>query len=153
MKQLDPIPNPQSALCLRLMRVCSELSAAGDACLSGTGLNQTRFAILYHLAQAPEGLNPKELAVRLAVPRATMTGLLDGLEKEGHTERGPDPSDRRALRVRLTTSGTKFVKATVPSHCRRISRIMEALSEKERVLLGTVLDKIETAVDSMEGQP
>lgn len=153
MKQLDPTLSPQSALCLRLMRVCSELSAAGDACLSGTGLNQTRFAILYHLAQAPEGLNPKELAVRLAVPRATMTGLLDGLEKEGHTERGPDPSDRRALRVQLTTSGTKFVKATVPSHCRRLSRIMEALSEKERVLLGTVLDKIETAVDSMEGQP
>ena len=135
------------------MRVCGELSAAGDACLAGTGLNQTRFAILYHLAQAPEGLNPKELAARLAVPRATMTGLLDGLEKEGHTERGPDPSDRRALRVRLTASGTKFVKATVPGHCQRLSQVMEALSAEERELLGTVLDKIETAVRSMEEMP
>lgn len=153
MKHLDPIPNPQSALCLRLMRVCGELSAAGDACLSGTGLNQTRFAILYHLAQSPEGLNPKEIAARLAVPRATMTGLLDGLEKEGHIERGPDPADRRALRVKLTASGTKFVKATVPGHCRRLSQVMEALSQTERELLGSVLDKIEAAVAEMEGHP
>lgn len=152
MKQLDPIPSPQSALCLRLMRVCSELSAAGDACLAGTGLNQTRFAILYHLTQAPEGLNPKELAARLAVPRATMTGLLDGLEKDGHILRAPDPSDRRALRVQLTASGTKFAKKTAPEHCRRLSQVMEALTERERETLEAVLGKLEVAVQAMEAK-
>lgn len=153
MKKHAPIPSPQSALCLRMMRICAELSAVGDACLSGTGLNQAKFSILYHLAQAPEGLNPKELAARLAVPRATMTGLLDGLEKEGHLLRVPDPTDRRALLVKLTASGAAFVARTVPAHCLRLSQVMEALSQEERATLATVLDKLEGAVHALEETP
>jgi DNA-binding MarR family transcriptional regulator len=38
-----------------------------------------------------------------------MTGLLDGLEQEGYVERDENPSDRRALRVKLTTKGQQFL--------------------------------------------
>lgn len=143
-------PDPQSALCLRMMQLCAEIIAAGDACLAKTGLTHTRFTILYHLAQSPSGLNPKALATRLVVPKATMTGLLDALEKEGHIARHPDPSDRRALLARLTESGLEFVHNAVPVHCDRLSRMMATLSESERKTLAAMLDKLEQAVKTLE---
>lgn len=133
-----------------MMHLCAEIVAAGDVCLSETGLSHTRFTILYHLAQTPTGLHPKELAKRLVVPKATMTGLLDGLEKDGHIVRHPDPADRRALRILLSPSGEEFVRKAVPVHCNRLSRMMAALSDAERDALATMLGKLEQAVKSLE---
>ena len=49
-----------------------------------------------------EGLLPSELAEKTCQDRATITGLLDRLEKDGWIERKPDNRDRRSLRIYLT---------------------------------------------------
>lgn len=48
---------------------------------------------------------PGELAVRLGVSKQAVGKLLDEMEQRGFVERRPDPSDRRARRVRLTQQG------------------------------------------------
>jgi DNA-binding MarR family transcriptional regulator len=45
-------------------------------------------------------LNPSALAERASLHPATMTGILDRLERGGWVVRERDPSDRRAVRVR-----------------------------------------------------
>jgi DNA-binding MarR family transcriptional regulator len=45
-------------------------------------------------------LNPTALAERASLHPATMTGILDRLERGGWVLRERDPSDRRAVRVR-----------------------------------------------------
>ena len=45
-------------------------------------------------------LSPSALAQRAALHPATMTGILDRLERGGWVARERDPSDRRAVRVR-----------------------------------------------------
>jgi len=49
-----------------------------------------------------DGLLPSELADKTSQDRATTTGLLDRLEKDGWIERKADTNDRRSLRIFLT---------------------------------------------------
>src|SRR5256714_15651732 len=51
-------------------------------------------------------LTPSALAERAALHPATMTGILDRLERGGWVARGPDPSDRRAVAVRALRDRT-----------------------------------------------
>ena len=45
-------------------------------------------------------MSPSELGERLIVTRATVTGLLDSLERRGFVRRSANPTDRRSLRGR-----------------------------------------------------
>jgi DNA-binding MarR family transcriptional regulator len=50
-------------------------------------------------------MSPSELGERLIVTRATVTGLVDSLEKRGYVRRSAHPSDRRSQIVELTPAG------------------------------------------------
>ena len=52
-----------------------------------------------------EGLTQTELAVRLKLSPATITKMLQRMEKAGFVQRRPDPTDQRVSRVFLTASG------------------------------------------------
>ena len=69
---------------------------------------------------------------KTGVTRATISGLLDGLEKDGLIGRRPDPEDRRLIRVHLTAAGRGFLDKIRPGYCRWLSSIMTPLDEEER---------------------
>ena len=50
-------------------------------------------------------MTPSELGDGLIVTRATVTGLLDSLERRGYVRRVPHATDRRSLVVELTAEG------------------------------------------------
>ncbi|UIJ37993.1 MarR family transcriptional regulator [Desulfobaculum bizertense] len=65
--------------------------------------------VLTLLMDAPESqMTPSELASKAGVTRATMTGLLDRLETEGHVTRAQSQEDRRKLTINLTQAGQDF---------------------------------------------
>ncbi|MEW5992590.1 MAG: MarR family transcriptional regulator [Chloroflexota bacterium] len=49
--------------------------------------------------------SPSELGQRLIVTRATVTGLIDSLERRGFVRRSANPDDRRSLMVEITPDG------------------------------------------------
>jgi DNA-binding MarR family transcriptional regulator len=56
---------------------------------------------------------------RLVVTRATVTGLLDSLERRGFVRRSANPTDRRSLLVEITPAGLEViqeVRTTVHRH-------------------------------------
>jgi len=55
-------------------------------------------------------LSPSELGERLIVSRATVTGLVDSLERKGFAERSPNPADRRSLLVSITPTGREVAQ-------------------------------------------
>ncbi len=59
-----------------------------------------------------DGLPLKDLADALACSRATVTGIVDTLEKKGLATRSPHPADRRSLLVRLTGAGRDLLGST-----------------------------------------
>src|SRR5471030_3269015 len=69
---------------LNILRTGDAVSQAEAAFLAEYGLSQGRLIVLMLLAEAPEGsLRSSEIADHAAVSRATMTGLLDALERNG----------------------------------------------------------------------
>ena len=55
-------------------------------------------------------MSPSELGERLIVTRATVTGLLDSLERRGFVRRSANLVDRRSLIVEITPAGLDVVQ-------------------------------------------
>jgi DNA-binding MarR family transcriptional regulator len=98
-------------------------------------------------ALADDGpLSPSALSDRLIVTRATMTGLLDSLERRGYLRRVPNPDDRRSLLVEITPRGGR-----IADELRRVIHAAEAewlapLSTTERRTLVRLMHKLQDGI-------
>lgn len=68
-----------------------------------------------------EGLTQTDLAARLQITPATVTKMLQRMEKAGFIHRKPDPDDQRVSRVFLTEAG-RAVKDEVDAVFQRLER-------------------------------
>jgi len=138
---LDP-----SALktCAALLRTGSDLLTAFETILGKHGLSLGRFLTLIVLNRTPEkAISPSTLAEKVGVKRATMTGLLDGLEQKELLKRLAHPEDRRKVSIRLTDSGQQILDEMLPDYYSRIAKLMENLTKNERQNLIFLLEKID----------
>ena len=133
---------------------------AYDKFLSQHGLSQGRFAVLNYLNRKPElAVNQTQLAEAYGVTKATITGLIDGLERDGLVERLADLQDRRASLVRLTQAGREFLNAILPFHFRRTARVFADFDAADRQALIQMMTRIRegmrrTAAEEQEaGEP
>jgi DNA-binding MarR family transcriptional regulator len=82
-----------------------------------------------------EGLTHSELAASLHVQPATMTKMVQRMEKAGFVERKSDPDDQRVSRVYLTDAG-RAVEAEVKQVWRTLeNETFDGFTMEERVLL------------------
>jgi len=143
---------------LHLLRTADEAFGVTESHLSSFHISQGRFGVLMLLWRSSQPRaaklmgaddcvsgprTPAELADAAGVTRATMTGLIDTLERDGYVVREPDPSDRRMLSVRLTAKGEQFLQEFLPGHFRIVAAAMSTLSEAERKTLVGLLVKIQ----------
>ena len=148
-----PNMNPSAIkTCTALLRTGSELLTAFETMLGNHGLSQGRFLTLIVMNRDPEEeVSPSSLAEKIGVRRATMTGLLDRLERDDMIERLAHHRDRRKIGVRLTSNGRQVLAAMLPDYYRSIAKIMTNLSEKERLELMSLLGKVNQGLSSLSG--
>jgi len=91
---------------------------------------------------------PAELADKAGVTRATMTGLLDTLAKDGMIERTPAPDDRRTTLVRLTEAGRTVLTEAAPDYFRHVASLLQSLSARELSQLLGLLQKLQLGISS-----
>jgi DNA-binding MarR family transcriptional regulator len=91
-----------------------------------------------------------ELSKRMMVTGGNVTGITDGLAKDGLVERLPDPDDRRAILVRLTAAGRRSFAAMAAEHERWIVAAFGALSRREMATMAALLARLKTHVRSLE---
>jgi DNA-binding MarR family transcriptional regulator len=131
---------------LQLLRAADDIFHAREAILAGHELSQGRFTVLMLLLDKLENRaiprTPAELADSAGVTRATMTGLIDTLERDGLVKREPDPIDRRMMSVHLTARGHEVLREVLPGHFKWMAAMMRPLSEGERKTLVRLLTKI-----------
>jgi len=142
---------------LVLLRVASDVLETFEQFLARHGMSQGRFSVLMLLNRDPDQpMSPSDLAVKCGVTRATMTGLLDGLERERLIKREADRNDRRMLLIQLTTKGRKMLDGMLPDYYHRIALLMNHLSDAEKHQLVELLGKVNggiTAVLNPNGAP
>ncbi len=136
---------------MRTLEVADALAAAVESNLRHQfGLSVGRFSLVTILHRYSEfELTPSDLAQRAGVTRATVTGLLDGLEEDGLVERKAHSTDRRRVALQLTAAGKAFIARLIPAYAPRLSALASGLSEKERRQFLRLLDKIELGLETL----
>lgn len=129
-------------LCFQTLSLAAGIDRDCATLLAPHGLSEGRFVLLLLLDSAPDGLAPNTLAERAGVTRATVTGLLDGLERAALIERHADARDRRALCVRLTRKGRRVARTVFEHHGRWIAGLYGGLCAAERAQLAALLQKV-----------
>ena len=90
---------------------------------------------MLHALWDQEGLTHTELSRRLCVQPATITKMIQRMEKAGFVERRHDPDDQRVSRVYLTAAG-RAVRKDVQQVWRRLEEeAFSGFTEEERVVL------------------
>ena len=129
-------------LCFRILSLAGAIDRDCARLLAPHGLSEGRFVLLFLLDQVPDGLAPHVLSEQAGVTRATITGLIDGMVRDGLVVRNPDPEDRRCFIIALTEKGKSVAKQVLDMHAGWISSLFCDITPRERALLVQVLDKV-----------
>jgi DNA-binding MarR family transcriptional regulator len=144
--RIKGLDQPAARSCLELLRSAWDLRQYMDERFFRSHISEGRFTVLALLLNASDwSMTPSGLASGSGVTRATMTGLLDGLEKEGLVERKAFKNDRRKTLVRLTKKGRDYLLEILPEYFSLLAEIGSGLSESQRKSLTRLLDGIGTA--------
>ena len=135
------------------LQVGSDMLTAFETYLANHGVSQGRFIVLLLLLRSQmrnngSGLSPSELARQAGVTRATMTGLMKGLQRDGLIQRLSHEGDRRKVIVRLTSKGKESLNAIFPDYYSRIAELMNDLEDEEREKLSMLLHKVKNKMSS-----
>ena len=101
---------------------------------------------LTRAASTAREVTPIDLARHLGVSTASVTALLDRLERSGHLERRPHPSDRRKVLVSPTGRADLEMRDTLSSMHARMMQATRGMSEAETVTVTAFLRRMQCAV-------
>lgn len=96
---------------------------------------------LWALAHS-DGITQRQLAERLYLAPATVTTMLQRMEREGTVERWTDPDDQRLTRIRLTEAGRELAHRHGATQVEFINRVIGGLPESDRRDLIRILDRL-----------
>ncbi|MDJ0923263.1 MAG: MarR family transcriptional regulator [Acidimicrobiia bacterium] len=113
-----------------------------------TGLTPPQYATLTQLWEL-DGQPPKDLAAGNACTPATMTTIIDGLERKSLVTRKPHPSDRRSLLVHLTQDGAKL-RGSSPTVGEMFRGCCSGLAPDESQNLAGLLAKLDAALSAWQ---
>ncbi|WP_396667182.1 MarR family winged helix-turn-helix transcriptional regulator [Microbacterium sp. R86528] len=93
---------------------------------------------------------PSEVASYLGITTASTTSLLDRLERSGHVERRPHPTDRRRVVLLPTERTNDEVRKTLGDMHKRMMDATHDLSDDDAVAIVRFLDAMTHAVDQID---
>jgi len=123
----------------RVRALARSLVAFNAAAARDLGLAPSDVWALEHLfVEGP--LGPAEIAGRLGMTTASATALVDRLERAGHVERRPHPTDRRRLAVVPTAHAAAATYAAIAPMVEGMEAVGAALTPEERAVVARYLD-------------
>jgi len=84
------------------------------------------------------------------ISTATMTSVLDTLERNGYILRQPDPADRRRVLVDVTPSAQALLDQVLPAVQQLVTATMSPLGDQA---LHNLLDALTTANAALDAAP
>jgi DNA-binding MarR family transcriptional regulator len=102
-----PTGGPEKFLCFKLSRVMRKVQHYYEIRLSPFGVTPVQFYVLAAMWEQ-DGIKFKDLASGTSMDGATLTGILDRLERLDLVERRNDPDDRRSRLIFLQEEAKKI---------------------------------------------
>jgi len=111
-------------------------------------LNPTEFAVLellYHKGRQPI----QKIGQKILLSSGSMTYVVDKLEKKGLIERVYCTEDKRITYMSITTAGKELIEEIFPSHEKKISELMSALTESEQETAIELMKKLGLSIKNL----
>jgi len=128
---------------INLWRTHAMISEVMGRLLRPHDLTLTGFRVLMMLRTSPGTTTPAEIADRLGSARATVTGVLDSLEKRGLVRRRPHPDDGRRLQVQISDRARDLLDGLLPAYFTRERETVAALGPERQEQLVQLLGDVQ----------
>lgn len=138
----SPPPEPETIDYL-LAQVCRLHRERAGAVLESVGLFRGQPPVLMRLHEA-DGQTQGDLAARLRVAPATMTKMIQRMERAGFVQRRPDAGDQRISRVYLTDAGRAVRTEMMAALGTLEAETFAGLGDAERLHLRGFLERLRT---------
>jgi DNA-binding MarR family transcriptional regulator len=142
-RQFPQVDSRASDCVINLWRTHTMISEEMGRVLRPFDLTLTGFRVVMMLRVAGGTLAPAQIADRLGSARATVTGVLDSLEKRGLVRRLPHPEDRRRLQVQMTDDAGALLDRLLPDYFEHERSVVSALGAAEQEQLVELLGAIQ----------
>ena len=103
-------------------------------------------ALLYNLYNSGDHVRLRDLAGRLGVDAPTVTRRVQQLEARRLLRRTADLVDKRALRVQLTSDGTRAIEKVLKARRTWLERVLRSWTAEDRVQLERVMGLFAAAI-------
>ncbi|MGN6472287.1 MAG: MarR family winged helix-turn-helix transcriptional regulator [Mycobacteriales bacterium] len=115
-------------------------------------LSASAFQTLAVLEGAAGPLASHEISEHLLVTTASMTSLLNTLERRGLVDRRPHPDDRRKILVAITSEGRRVVDQVLPVVHATATEMFDGIAEGDRERLILLLTAARSQAVAMAGE-
>lgn len=143
------LDEPGGNVLLDLFVLDQRVGAMLKAALVSEGLSPAQYAVY---AQINAGATtPSQIADRLSLSPATLTGYLDTLERRGHLERKRSDEDGRSVTLRLTEAGAekcRACQAVVADVVRKLDRSLGGAAARNEIR--SSLGRLNGAIDLVQ---
>ncbi|MEU2000330.1 MarR family winged helix-turn-helix transcriptional regulator [Rhodococcus sp. NPDC019627] len=133
----------------KLRALAVELNLLGAEFAQLHGLHTTDLRALISILDAGRAdiaATPGWLGDRLGINSASVTALLDRMEKAGLVRRTPDAEDRRRSRITVTATAMNLGETFFGPLINRTTTILEGFEPSERQIISRFLDSMNAAV-------
>ncbi|MGB8650879.1 MAG: MarR family transcriptional regulator [Mycobacteriales bacterium] len=120
--------------------------ALADRRLRAYGLSAGARQVLAVLDGDGGSLSPTTIADRLIITTASMTSMLDTLQRRGLVQRTPDVKDRRRVVVTITVEGRRIIRRLLPEMLALQDEVAAALSPDDRAELVRLLSTLRAGI-------
>ena len=111
--------------------------------------SRARYLILMVLIHCEDKhMTPHEIAKHLNVTRGNMTGLIDGLVKEGLVTKRQDKVDRRQVWIEATAKANKTLDQILPDYFKTLAKFMSVLKKEEIEVLTQLSRKLQSGLSA-----
>ena len=120
--------------------------------VEGHDLSMTEFAVLealLHKGTLPIG----EIGGRVLRTSASMTYVIDKLERRGLIARQACPEDRRVVYAALTPEGEAHIRVVFTEHAALLRELMRTLTPDEQTTAATLLKRLGLSVAEASSTP
>ena len=119
----------------RLLGIAGRMTGARfHRVLESQGMTHAGWQVLLAIGSG-DAMTQREIAERCYVTPATVTGVVDTLEREGLVTRERGTDDRRLVRVRITDEGRARLAATKTEAGRQMASIFGDLTPRDEAVV------------------
>jgi DNA-binding MarR family transcriptional regulator len=136
-------------LVMALLHTAARIDRACAAQLATFDLTEGRLSVMLVVA-SNEGATPALIADRLGITRAAVTGLLDGLERQGFVVRQSSATDRRSSTISLTESGSATLERVSPIYGEWLTALTAGIDESAARATLSTLNALQRNVETFK---